>query len=172
MRLQKRGAPYMRDPKYRCTAHKTNGEPCNSYRLAGMTVCNAHGGRAPQVRRAAQKRLDSAALTVVDQLLRICTDDTIDPRDRIAAAKELLSHTREIDHPTSNVKVEVNSAPEQPHYHELLVIARERVAALEARGANNGRVISSFDDVIDVEAVEVDEAQITTIAPAHSDDDG
>jgi hypothetical protein len=40
-----------------CTAHRTDGEPCEGWAMAGTTVCSAHGGKAPQVQAAAQARL-------------------------------------------------------------------------------------------------------------------
>lgn len=46
----------------RCTAHRTNGEPCGNYAMAGGWVCHAHGGRAPAVRAAARRRLVEAEL--------------------------------------------------------------------------------------------------------------
>jgi hypothetical protein len=42
----------------RCRAVKGNGEQCKNNAIRGGTVCaQAHGGRAPQVRIAAQRRL-------------------------------------------------------------------------------------------------------------------
>jgi len=41
----------------RCTAHRTNGLPCRAWAVRGAVVCVAHGGAAPQVRRAARRRL-------------------------------------------------------------------------------------------------------------------
>jgi len=37
----------------RCSARRTNGEPCRAYAIVGGTVCRVHGGSAPQVRHAA-----------------------------------------------------------------------------------------------------------------------
>lgn len=45
-------------PSLRCSAHRTDGAPCAAYAMHGTTVCAAHGGRAPQVRAAAQRRLE------------------------------------------------------------------------------------------------------------------
>lgn len=42
----------------RCTAHsKRTGKPCAAKPVAGATVCFHHGGNAPQVRAAAERRL-------------------------------------------------------------------------------------------------------------------
>jgi hypothetical protein len=47
-----------------CSARRTNGEACKNYAMAGATVCHAHGGRAPQVRAAAEYRLMMAKVSV------------------------------------------------------------------------------------------------------------
>lgn len=41
----------------RCTARRSDGEPCRGWAIVGGTVCRAHGGAAPQVRAAARRRL-------------------------------------------------------------------------------------------------------------------
>lgn len=41
----------------RCRANKSNGEPCPKFAIKGGMVCDSHGGRAPQVKARAQKRL-------------------------------------------------------------------------------------------------------------------
>ncbi len=40
----------------RCTARRTNGLMCGCFAIVGGLVCAAHGGRAPQVRAAAERR--------------------------------------------------------------------------------------------------------------------
>jgi hypothetical protein len=47
----------------RCTARRTNGEPCKHWAIRGGTVCYTHGGAAPQVKAAAKQRL----LDLIDQ---------------------------------------------------------------------------------------------------------
>jgi hypothetical protein len=50
--------------RVQCVAHRSSdGEPCEAWAIRGGRVCAAHGGRAPQVRDAARRRLETAALT-------------------------------------------------------------------------------------------------------------
>jgi hypothetical protein len=49
-----------RRPAVHCTARRSNGAVCRNFAMYGTWVCHAHGGRAPQVRRAAQYRMDMA----------------------------------------------------------------------------------------------------------------
>ena len=46
----------MTDPK-RCKARRSDGEPCKRPPIRGGRVCASHGGRAPAVRAAADRRL-------------------------------------------------------------------------------------------------------------------
>lgn len=41
----------------KCTGHKKTGEPCGNWPRKGTTVCNYHGGKAPQVRAAAERNI-------------------------------------------------------------------------------------------------------------------
>lgn len=44
----------------RCTARTTSGKPCRKYPIAGGAVCRVHGGSAPQVKAAAERRIAEA----------------------------------------------------------------------------------------------------------------
>lgn len=46
-----------------CSARRSNGEPCKRPPIRGGTVCASHGGRAPAVRAAADRRLAEAEAT-------------------------------------------------------------------------------------------------------------
>lgn len=47
----------------RCTAWaRSKGRPCGHWAIRGGYVCPTHGGKAPQVRLAAQRRLAAAQL--------------------------------------------------------------------------------------------------------------
>jgi hypothetical protein len=43
--------------RVRCTAHRSNGQPCRAWSVHGASVCVAHGGAARQVRRAGLRRV-------------------------------------------------------------------------------------------------------------------
>lgn len=51
----------MTDDRRVCTAHTSGGRPCRKPPIQGGDVCATHGGSAPQVRAAAQRRLDMQA---------------------------------------------------------------------------------------------------------------
>lgn len=51
-----------RPMKAKCSAHRSNGEPCQRSPIAGGMVCATHGGSAPAVRAAAARRLEVAAV--------------------------------------------------------------------------------------------------------------
>lgn len=41
----------------KCSAHKSNGDPCGNWAIKGAKVCKNHGGRAPQVKAKAGVRI-------------------------------------------------------------------------------------------------------------------
>ena len=57
----------------KCTAKSSRtGRPCQKPPIKGATVCRVHGGAAPQVKRAAERRLDELrplAIRYYDYLL-------------------------------------------------------------------------------------------------------
>ena len=58
-----------------CTARRQDGKPCGSYAVRGGTVCRRHGGSAPQVRAAANRRLAAMALPAVGRLGHFAFDE-------------------------------------------------------------------------------------------------
>ena len=74
-----------------CSARKTHThEPCQAYAIKGGEVCVYHGGSAPQVREAANRRLRMLADDALEVLRRIVTDPDLDPRVKLQAAKDIL----------------------------------------------------------------------------------
>lgn len=73
----------------RCIAHKKNGEQCRRHARCGATVCDFHGGKAPQVKAKARQRLDEAADRMARELLGIATSAESESV-RLAAVKDAL----------------------------------------------------------------------------------
>ena len=75
----------------KCTAHKTNGEPCNAWAIKGAKVCRVHGGMAPQVQRKAAERIaevrDLAVVKLLAKIEKGARD--ADARVLLAAVKDL-----------------------------------------------------------------------------------
>lgn len=92
--------PHLPDHPRRCTARKSNGDPCGRWAIAGGTVCPSHGGFAPQVRAAAARRLRAEQLDAdLDALLaelessaadRSPVDVLLDAVHRAAAMVQVL----------------------------------------------------------------------------------
>lgn len=75
----------------KCKAKTTRGTPCQSQALAGGRVCRVHGGHAPQVLAAARLRILQAADPVAARLIQIAKSKLTEPRDAIAACREILN---------------------------------------------------------------------------------
>lgn len=79
-----------RQPARACSAHRTNGKPCRKAAINGGTVCATHGGRAPQVKRAARARLENAADRMAKELLKIAVSDDAPDSVKLSAIKDAL----------------------------------------------------------------------------------
>lgn len=72
-----------------CTAHRRDGAQCGSDAMKGTNVCRMHGGSAPQVRAAAQRRLLEAVDPVLSELISLALDEK-DSKTRLAACRDVL----------------------------------------------------------------------------------
>lgn len=61
----------------KCSARKSNGEPCGAWAIRGGTVCRVHGGSAPAVKAAAARRLEEAKASAAATTLGLPVE--IDP---------------------------------------------------------------------------------------------
>lgn len=63
----------------KCTATNRQGNPCRNYPAPGATVCRNHGGKAPRVKAAAERRvaLESVKRTLID--MGETSDELTDP---------------------------------------------------------------------------------------------
>ncbi len=89
----------------KCSARNGKGEPCGNYPIRGATVCGYHGGKAPQVRDAARKRLLAAADDAASTLVAIIADGGEDSAVRVRAINSLLDRADVVG--TKRVRSEV-----------------------------------------------------------------
>lgn len=94
----------------KCSARSSRtGMPCQKWPVAGATVCRTHGGSAPQVQKAARRRLEQAADVLVQRLLGIALDGTAP--DQVALSAVLAALDRAGLSVKSTVGVEVSARP-------------------------------------------------------------
>lgn len=63
----------------KCKAKRSDGSPCQAWPIKGANVCRVHGGRAPQVKAAAKRRL--ALGEAVQELDRLGVPVEVDPSE-------------------------------------------------------------------------------------------
>jgi hypothetical protein len=73
----------------KCSATNRNGKSCGRNAIEGGSVCNMHGGSAPQVRRRAAIRMLAAADLAIGALIEDVRDKG-ERRVRQVAYKDLL----------------------------------------------------------------------------------
>lgn len=77
----------------KCTAKRTNGEPCNAYAVKGLKVCRVHGAGSPQARAAAKRRVEEekARRAAANELQRLHAEADMDPADALLAMLQVAS---------------------------------------------------------------------------------
>ena len=93
----------------RCVAHRRNGKQCKHAAMYGTTVCQTHGGRAPQVKMKAKQRLEEATDKNARYLLEMCADTMIPEGVRLAAIRDALD--RGGLGAKSSMEIEVSAKP-------------------------------------------------------------
>lgn len=68
---------------------KQSGQQCRQYAIPGGTVCRFHGGAAPQVKAAAEKRLEELRQPAIAYLAHLLEQKQF-PSAGLGAAKDVL----------------------------------------------------------------------------------
>lgn len=77
----------------RCKAHTSVGNPCRRAPIVGGEVCPSHGGRAPQVKAAAERRHAAQALEA--DARAVLAFEAVEPiADPVLALAELAAEVR------------------------------------------------------------------------------
>ena len=70
---------------------KSTGKPCRRNAIAGGTVCQVHGGAAPQVKRKAAERLRALVHPAIDRLEKTIEDES-HPQTALASTPAIVRH--------------------------------------------------------------------------------
>lgn len=100
----------------RCSAHRTNGQPCKGWAMLGQNVCSKHGGSAPQSVDAAKRRLLAAADPLMADLIALARNEKLDPSVRLRAIADALDRAGL----SAKQSVELTLAPWQEAIHDLI----------------------------------------------------
>lgn len=81
-----------------CKAHTKAGKPCKGRPIPGGTVCRYHGGNAPQVlaagqRRLAAQRIEADAQAAVAQMGLLEVEDPLHELSKLAAGSRAMLET-------------------------------------------------------------------------------
>lgn len=148
-----------RTPARTCSAHRSNGQPCRRAAINGGTVCATHGGRSPQVKRAARVRLEMAADRMAKELLGIASADDAPPAVKLAAIRDALDRAG-LGAKTA-VEVEVGLKPFEELLTDMTMGSGSRAESRARRGELESHqpdwLREELEDAIDAEVVDDDE---------------
>jgi len=74
----------------KCSAKRTNGEPCGNYPMHGGKVCRKHGGAAKQVREKAKQRLLDLVHPALAELSTVLKNTDASDSNKIRAINLIL----------------------------------------------------------------------------------
>jgi hypothetical protein len=152
---------HVKSQQPKCSARSSRtGKPCQRYPAVGATVCRVHGGAAPQVQKAARRRLEQAADVLVKRLLGLALDGAAP--DHVALSAVVAALDRAGLSVKSTVGVEISakpwesvfegiskviSGPRDESPRPLAELPESGTAATELGDANeDGEIIGEFDD--------------------------
>lgn len=149
-------------PAVRCTARKQNGEPCKAMAARGANVCRVHGGSAPQVKAAAQRRIQNALDAAAKRLLGFAFDDDVAESIALQAVNGILDRGGL----SAKQAVEVDVKPPAPWEEVLGDVVHTTKAQYEAmkRGemlppTRQPALPAPADDIVDAEVVDAPVSQ-------------
>lgn len=129
-------------PSRKCSAKKRRtGEPCQRWALAGMTVCQVHGGNLPSVKERSKAMLEAARLQLMDSVPDAISvvyglamnEDTPDAV-RLASARDLLDRAGVKGGQDININISDGESPTTKLYDKLASLRGDKPQELEDLG--------------------------------------
>jgi len=69
---------------------KQSKKRCRRKAITGGRVCVMHGGKAPQVKKAARERFNDLVDPAINRLEKVINDDAVPTASAVTAAKDIL----------------------------------------------------------------------------------
>ena len=69
---------------------KQSKKRCRRKAITGGRVCVMHGGKAPQVKKAARERFNDLVDPAINRLEKVINDDDVPTASAVTAAKDIL----------------------------------------------------------------------------------
>lgn len=144
----------------RCHVTKKDGEQCGKVAMDGQRVCGTHGGRAPQAKATARRRLDEAADRMARLLLGIA-ESAESEAVKLAAVRDALDRAG-LKPPT-----QVEVGPKQPEPWEQLLGDVAHVTKAQHEAMKRGEPLPPSPLPPAPEPLEVVDAEIVEDGPEH-----
>lgn len=143
----------------KCSARRTNGQPCKAWAVVGAKVCVAHGGAAPQVKaKAARVVAEQKAQRALEGL-----DDYQAVTDPIERLQLLAGRAERFMELVGERVAQLNTIRYSTESEQL----RAEVAVYERAIASTGRLLVDLARLgLDERAVRLQEAQVALLAGA------
>jgi hypothetical protein len=141
----------------RCHAHRRNGSQCTKVAMEAQTVCGTHGGRAPQAKQKARRRIEEAADRMAARLLGFAESENVPAYVALAAVESAL------DRAGLSAKTAVDVSVEVKPYEELMQgLAIDGLAQITRAESRERRGLPALDAPdpeapIDAEVVDMGE---------------
>ncbi|HEY9291109.1 MAG TPA: hypothetical protein VIP98_07510 [Microlunatus sp.] len=133
----------------RCRARNRAGDQCGRYAIPGGVVCDRHGGRAPQVQRAARLRLAELVEPAIAVLARLLANPDVAPAVRLRAAVEILDRTG----------YQVRATPLLDGQDARAVVKEQILQLLAARRVDAGDDLGGVDLIEPTDDIDDDEQE-------------
>ena len=145
------------DDARRCKARNRSGERCKRSAIKGGFVCASHGGRAPQVKRAAARRqVEQQARTALDVRGAPSVTDPIAELERLAG--EVVQFKDSLAGAVANVR-------EIRYAGQISEQIRGEVSALLTAMERSEKVLTSLARLdLDARRVQIDESKALLMA--------
>ena len=138
----------------RCHAHRRNGSQCTKVAMEAQTVCGTHGGRAPQAKQKARRRIEEAADRMAARLLGFAESENVPAYVALAAVESALDRAGLSAKTAVDVSVELK--PWEQLMEGLTVDGLAPITRAESRERRGLPALDAPDPDVPIDAEVVD----------------